>query len=78
MVQTYSASALAGIGLIRNLIGAGIPIFGTEMYHKLGNQGATSLLAGLAVLMMPIPFVLAKYGVALRKRSPWASIHVEK
>lgn len=75
--QTFSASALAGIGLIRNLAGAGFPLFGTQMYHRLGNQGATSLLAGLAVLMVPIPFVLEKYGKRLRLRSPWASVHVE-
>lgn len=47
------------------------------MFHKLGNQGAVSLLAGLAILMIPIPFILEKYGVRLRKRSPWACQHVE-
>ncbi|PMD45819.1 hypothetical protein L207DRAFT_541775 [Hyaloscypha variabilis F] len=54
------ASALAGIGLICNPSGAGFPLFGTQMYDGLGNQGATSLLAGLAVLMVPIPFILRK------------------
>jgi len=47
------------------------------MYHRLGDQGATSLLAGLAVLMVPIPFILRRYGVRLRRRSPWARIHME-
>ena len=47
------------------------------MYHKLGNQGANSLLAGLAVLMVPIPFILARFGKRLRERSPWARVHVE-
>ena len=75
--QTYSASALAGIGLIRNIAGAGFPLFGTQMYHKLGNQGATSLLAGLAVLMVPIPFVFMKYGPRLREASPWARVHID-
>lgn len=51
--------------------------FGTQMYHRLGSQGATSLLAGLACLMVPILFVLGRYGFQIRKRSPWASIHVE-
>ncbi|KAE8448794.1 hypothetical protein EG329_008796 [Mollisiaceae sp. DMI_Dod_QoI] len=76
--KTFSASALAGIGLIRNTAGAGFPLFGTQMYHQLGNQGATSLLAGLAVLMVPIPFILgSSLGVKLRHRSPWARIHIE-
>lgn len=77
ILQTYSASALAGIGLIHNLAGAGFPLFGTQMYHRLGNQGATSLLAGLAVLMVPIPFILERYGMKLRQKSPWARVHVE-
>ncbi|KAJ5037947.1 uncharacterized protein L3040_006823 [Drepanopeziza brunnea f. sp. 'multigermtubi'] len=75
--KTFSASALAGIGLIRNIAGAGFPLFGRQMYHRLGNQGATSLLAGLACLMVPIPFILDRYGFRLRKQSPWASMHVE-
>lgn len=75
--RTYAASALAGIGLIRNLAGAGFPLFGTQMYDRLRNAGASSLLAGLAVLMVPIPFVLGRYGERLRRRSPWASQHVD-
>jgi len=58
-------------------MGAGFPLFGTQMYRRLGNQGATSLLAGLAVLMVPIPFILGRYGKRLREKSPWAKVHVE-
>jgi hypothetical protein len=61
---------------VRNLVDAGFPLFRTQIYHKLGNQGAASLLAGLAVLMVPVPFVLGWYG-SKRERSRWASIHVE-
>ena len=66
----------AGLGLIRNLAGAGFPLFGMQMYHRLGNEWATSLLAFLALLLIPIPFVLARYGFRLRKKSPWASRHI--
>jgi hypothetical protein len=48
------------------------------MYHKLGNQGATSLLPCLAILMASIPFILRKYGLKLRRRSPWVRIDVER
>jgi hypothetical protein len=74
----YSASALAGISLIRNLSGSGFPLFGTQMYNRLWNQGATSLLAGLAVSMISIPFILRRYGIKLRRRTPWTRIHVER
>ncbi|KAL9056934.1 MAG: hypothetical protein Q9162_002600, partial [Coniocarpon cinnabarinum] len=72
----YSASALAGLGLIRNIAGAGFPLFGTQMYSRLGTQWATSLLAFLAILLVPIPFTLSKLGPDLRRRSPWASRHI--
>ena len=62
---------------MRNLAGAGFHRFGTQKYHKLGNQSAASLLAGLAVLMVPIPFVLGWYGRNTREGSPWTSVHVD-
>lgn len=72
----YSASALAGLGLVRNTAGAGFPLFGRQMFETLGYQWAASLLAFLALLLIPIPFVLARYGFRLRKKSPWASRHI--
>jgi len=71
IVQTYSVSALASVGLIRKLAGARSPLFSTQMYHRLGNQGATSLLAGLAVFMVPILFILERYGMKLKQKSRW-------
>lgn len=47
------------------------------MFTKLGYQWALSLLAFLAVLLVPIPFVLERYGRALRLRSPWAREHMD-
>lgn len=75
--MNFSASALAGVGLIRNLAGAGFPLFGTPMYKNEGYNWASSILAFLAILMIPIPFVLQKYGVKLRTRSPYASQHMD-
>lgn len=49
----WSASALAGVGLIRNLCGAGFPLFANQMYHRLGYEWATSLLGFLAILLLP-------------------------
>ena len=75
--KQYAASALAGLGLVRNLAGAGFPLFGNQMFENLGYQWAGSLLAFLAVLLVPIPFILERYGVQLRKRSPWAREHMD-
>jgi len=73
--QTYSASALAGVILIRNLVGAGFPLFATQMYEKLGLEWASSLLAFLSIIMIPIPFLWFYRGETLRLKSPWAREH---
>ncbi len=42
------------------------------MYEKLGYQWATSLLAFLAVAMLPFPFIFFRYGKRMRGRSRFA------
>ncbi|MCJ1308638.1 hypothetical protein MMC25_002291 [Agyrium rufum] len=75
--RIYSASALAGIGLVRNVAGAGFPLFAAQLFERVGNQWAVSLLAFLAILLFPIPYVLYFYGKVLRRRSPWARQHMD-
>ncbi|KAL2830853.1 major facilitator superfamily domain-containing protein [Aspergillus cavernicola] len=75
--QTYSASALAGVILIRNVVGAGFPLFATQMYERLGYEWASSLLGFIAILLVPIPFVFFYKGDAIRLRSPWAREHFD-
>jgi hypothetical protein len=50
----YAASALAGVVLVRNLFGAGFPLFARQMYVTLGNQWATCLLALLSLLLVSV------------------------
>ncbi|CBF80125.1 uncharacterized protein ANIA_07796 [Aspergillus nidulans FGSC A4] len=73
--QTYSASALAGVILVRNIVGAGFPLFATQMYERLGYEWASSLLGFIAILLVPIPFVFFYKGEVIRLRSPWAREH---
>lgn len=54
----YAASVLAGNDFMRSTFGAAFPLFATQMYHKLGVGWASTLLALLAILFIPIPFVL--------------------
>lgn len=72
----YSASALAVLGFVRNMAGGGFPLFGNQMFENEGYQWAGSILAFLALVMVPIPFVLERFGERLRKRSAWASQHM--
>lgn len=75
--MVFSASALAGIGLVRNLAGGTFPLFGNQMFENEGYNWAGTILACLAMLLIPIPFVLEKYGTGLRTRSPWARDHMD-
>ena len=47
------------------------------MFTNVGFQWAGSILAFLAVLLVPIPFILERYGRALRLKSPWAKQHMD-
>ncbi|KAF7986356.1 hypothetical protein HWV62_35362 [Athelia sp. TMB] len=67
-----AASALAANTVVRSLVGAAFPLFATQMYDALGAHWASSLIGFVALLLMPIPFVLTKYGPTLRLKSKYA------
>jgi hypothetical protein len=78
LVDTYGplggASALAANGLVRYCLGACFPLFTFQMYEKLGIDWATSLLGFCAVALMPVPWVLFKYGASIRSKSHFETI----
>lgn len=47
------------------------------VFVNLGYQWAGSLIAFLAIVLVPIPFILARYGRRLRLRSPFAREHMD-
>ena len=67
-----SASALAANTAIRSVFAAGLPLAAPVMYEKLGTAGATSLLGGLTVLLIPAPILFHRYGDRLRQTSKFA------
>ncbi|KAF5020744.1 hypothetical protein F66182_7246 [Fusarium sp. NRRL 66182] len=69
----YAASALAANSFARCSFAAAFPLFGVQMYEKLGFQWATSLLAFLTVAMAPFPWLFFKYGKKLRAKSRFAA-----
>ncbi|KAF8855269.1 hypothetical protein BDZ45DRAFT_746646 [Acephala macrosclerotiorum] len=54
-----------------------LPLFGSQMFENLGYRWAGSVLGFLALLLIPIPFVLARWGRTLREKSPWAREHID-
>ncbi|QSS57017.1 MFS multidrug transporter [Histoplasma capsulatum var. duboisii H88] len=69
----YAASALAANSFLRSSFGAVFPLFGIQMYHRLGFNWASSLLAFLTVAMAPFPYLFFRYGKWIRKGSRFAN-----
>lgn len=49
-------------------------MFASQMYARLTTPGASSLLGGLAIVFIPAPFVLYKYGRKVREMSKNAMV----
>ncbi|RJE19725.1 Major Facilitator Superfamily [Aspergillus sclerotialis] len=70
----YSASALAAVSTLRCVAGFTFPIFAPYLYQRLEYGWAGSLLGFIALgVGLPAILMLAKYGKALRERSPYAA-----
>ena len=67
------ASAMAANGILRYTFGAVFPLFARQMYRVLGVAWATSLLGFVTIALMPLPWLLAKYGSKIRSRSKYAT-----
>ncbi|KUJ10716.1 MFS general substrate transporter [Mollisia scopiformis] len=70
--QHQAASALAAKTFLRSFWGAGVVLFTTQMYARLGYQWASSLLAFIALGCCAIPYVFYFFGAQIRKRSKFA------
>ncbi|KAF8305616.1 MFS general substrate transporter [Clavulina sp. PMI_390] len=68
----YVASILAGNDLMRSSVAAAFPLFGRAFFKALGVGPGSSLLAGVAALMLPVLYTLYRYGSRLRKMSKFA------
>jgi hypothetical protein len=64
----YAASALATNTIIRSVAGAVLPLAGQKLYMTLGLGWGNSLLALIAFILVPIPWILLVWGERLRKR----------
>lgn len=70
--QHYAASALAAKTFIRSIWGAAVPLFTIQMYHRLGYQWATSLMAFISLACCLIPYAFYWKGARVREFSRYA------
>ncbi|KAL1975421.1 hypothetical protein VTN31DRAFT_3813 [Thermomyces dupontii] len=62
----YSASVMAANTVFRSLAGAVLPLAGGRMYADLGLGWGNSLLAFIALAMIPLPFLFWRCGERIR------------
>ncbi|KAF2841102.1 putative bicyclomycin resistance protein [Patellaria atrata CBS 101060] len=61
-----AASALAGNGMVRYTMGGVFPLFTVQLYERLGTDKATSMWAGVMVVLLPIPWLFWIWGGRVR------------
>ncbi|KAE8138098.1 major facilitator superfamily domain-containing protein [Aspergillus pseudotamarii] len=66
----YAASALAANCLLRSAVAVLLPLSGPAMYDRLGYGWGNTLLGLVALVIVPTPLLLMKYGERIRTR--WA------
>jgi hypothetical protein len=75
LVDTYHgttvASASSANSLARYVFGAVFPLFTTQMYSRLGIGWASSLLAFISLALLPVPWVIFKFGKQIRAKSKY-------
>ncbi|ORX56900.1 MFS general substrate transporter [Hesseltinella vesiculosa] len=65
----YVTSALAAKTVVRSGGGAAFPLFIVQMYHGLGYNWASTLLALVSLAIVPIPFAFYRWGARVRQKS---------
>ncbi|KAL2133207.1 hypothetical protein VTI74DRAFT_2752 [Chaetomium olivicolor] len=73
----YAASAVAANTFLRSCFACAFPLVVGPLYHNLGVGPGSSIPAGFAVGLIPVPFVFFVYGKRIRARSKWSrpSVH---
>ena len=72
LVDTYgvwATSAVAANTFLRSVLAAAFPILVKPMFDKLEISGAMSVLGGISAGLILVPFLLMRYGEALRRKS---------
>ncbi len=70
--ETYAASALASITLIRYMVSGGMVVVGIPFYENLGAAYTLTIMACISCLLVPMPYAFYKYGPWIRSKSKYA------
>ncbi|RYP72098.1 hypothetical protein DL771_004429 [Monosporascus sp. 5C6A] len=74
--QMYAASAVAANTFLRSCFAAAFPLAVTPLYHNLGVGPGSSIFAGFACLLIPVPYVFYVFGRRIRAANKWSKASV--
>lgn len=69
---SWSSSALGSITLARYFVSGGMVVASRPMYQGIGVHWTLTFLGCLGALLVPVPFLLYRYGKVIRKKSKYA------
>lgn len=72
--ETYSASALASVTLIRYVAAGGSVEYAIPFYTNLGVPWTCTILGAISALCVPLPYLFFVFGPKIRKRSKYAVV----
>lgn len=72
-ITLYTASASSALVMVRGVFSFTFPLFAPNLYQTLGQGWGNSVLAlATAVIGIPAPFILYRYGPMLREKSAYS------
>ncbi|KAI1077104.1 polyamine transporter 1 [Whalleya microplaca] len=74
--QRYAASAVAANTFMRSCFAAAFPLVVSPLYHNIGVGPGSSIFAGFACLLMPVPYVFYLFGRRIRAANKWSKASV--
>ncbi len=72
--ESYSASALASVTLIRYVAAGGMVEVAIPFYKNLGVHWTLTILGALSALLVPVPYLFYHFGTKIRGRSKYAVV----
>lgn len=71
----YAAPVLAAAVVLTSVCGFAYPLFAPSTYEALGHGWGNSILALVALLGLPAPVVLWRYGLEMRTKCRYCAVN---
>ncbi|SMQ49745.1 unnamed protein product [Zymoseptoria tritici ST99CH_3D7] len=70
--ETFAASALVSITVIRYVASGGFAVIGVPWYENIGAAYVLTILGAVSAVLSPVPFLFWRYGPWIRTKSKYA------